>query len=384
MWGLPRIAEITQTWFGRARKCPLTVSIRGKFPAIQNDILVDFMDTFRRHSRDVRFLELQLDLLDLYTIGSDSLEVFDFPMLQKLSISVEDSSGEDPADFAPLVRFNNVPLLHEVLISVAGPSFVVLPWQQLTKFTGKSYCVEECLDAIRLMPNLVDCAFSAFERYGDVDRLEAVSHPTIRHLTLLETASDYGPSSADILTLVTLPALQTLEFCGTVNFEAKKFDSFLERSSPPLRKLAVRPLEGGTELQLSRPFLNLIGLVELEIWCPVRSFVSVFFLCFGRDSSLLPQLQKLAFMGCRIPIDDDDYTEPEDEANGDEILRDAAEPITKRREILPGCAQLQSFRVISEDLYGSPWYSEEDLLPFRKLKESGMYVHIGTETRSVL
>jgi hypothetical protein len=383
MWGLPRIAEITQTWFGRARKCPLTVSIRGNLPT--NDTLGAFMDTFRRHSREVRFLELQPDLPDFYTIGSDTLEVFDFPMLQKLSISVEDISGEDPADLDPLVRFNNVPLLHEVLLSVAGPSFVVLPWQQLTKFTGKSYYVEECLDAIRLMPNLADCAFSAFEeRYGDIDRLEAVSHPNIRHLTLLETAPDYDLSSARILRLLTLPALQTLEFSGTDNFDAEELDSFLERSSPPLRKLAVRPLEGGVELQLSSPFLALIGLVELEIWRPARNFLSSFLTTFGCDANLLPQLRKLAFLGCRIPEDEEDDVEPEGGANVDEILRDAAEPVTKRRKILLGCAQLQSFRVISKKLCESARYSKEDLLPFEKLKESGMDVHIGTQRQSVV
>ncbi|KAJ7368767.1 hypothetical protein DFH08DRAFT_32833 [Mycena albidolilacea] len=382
MWGLPRIAEITQAWFGRARKCPLTVSIRGNLPT--NDTLGDFMDTFRRHSREVHFLELQLDLPDFYTISSDSLEVFDFPMLQKLSISVEDSSGEDPADFAPLVRFNNVPLLHEVLISVAGPSFVVLPWQQLTKFTGKSYYAEECLDAIRLMPNLVDCAFSAFEeRDGGMDRLEAVSHPNMQHLTLLATGS-YPPYSANILRLLTFPALQTLEFSGTDNFDAEELDSFLRRSSPPLRKLAVHPFEGGVELQLSSHFLALIGLVELEIWRPARNFLSSFLTTFGCDANLLPQLRNLALLGCHIPEDKEYSTSPEDEPDFDEILRLAAEPITKRREILPECAQLQSFRVTSEKLCESAWYSEEDLLPFRKLKELGMDVYIGTERRSVV
>ncbi|KAJ7368766.1 hypothetical protein DFH08DRAFT_832193 [Mycena albidolilacea] len=385
MLSLPRIAEITQTWFERARKCPLTVSIRGYLPTVHDDkALGDFMDTFRRHSREVRFLELQLDLLDLYTISSDSLEVEDFPMLQKLSISLEDNSGEDPADFDPLVRLKNVPLLHEVLITVVGPSLVVLPWQQLTKFTGKSYYAEECLDAIRLMPNLVDCAFSAFEeRDGDVDRLEAVSHPNMQHLTLLATGF-YPPSCAHIIRLLTLPALQTLVFSGTDNFDAEELNSFLQRSSPPLRKLAVHPLEGGVELQLSSPFSAFIGLVELEIWRPARNFLSSFLTTFGCDTNLLPQLRKLAFLGCRIPEDEEDDMEPEGGANVDEILRDAAEPVTKRRKILLGCAQLQSFRVTSKKLCESVRYSEEDLLPFKKLKESGMDVHIGTQRQSVV
>jgi hypothetical protein len=384
MWRLPRLAEITQTWFKRAQKCPLSVRLRGQTPA--HDTFSSFMKTLRRHSGEMRSLELQLDVEDFEDANTHLLESSVFTLLQKLSIAFDIDNIRKNSD--AVVIFNNVPLLHEVIMIAVTPSFAVLPWQQLTKFTGEVYEVKQCIEAIRLMPNLLECVFSAFGMDdGDADRFGTVSHPNMQHFTLSGSTSypsSYRPSSAHILTLVTLPALQTFEFRGTDNFEAKKFDSFLERSSPPLRKLSVRSLEGGIALQLSRPFLDLTGLVELEIWRPVRTFVSVFFPSFGRDSSLLPQLQKLAFLGCRIPIDDDDYTEPEDEADGDEILRDAAEPITKRREILPGCAQLQSFRVISEGLCESAWYSEEDLLPFRKLKESGMYVHIGTEMRSVL
>jgi hypothetical protein len=71
----------------------------------------------------------------------------------------------------------------------------------------------------------------------------------------------------------------------------------------------------------------------------------------------LPQLQKLAFLGCHFPDDDDGHTEPEDEADGgeilreadvDEILRSAAEPISKRRDILPGAQSCNHFALFQE------------------------------------
>ncbi|KAJ7797324.1 hypothetical protein B0H14DRAFT_3157570 [Mycena olivaceomarginata] len=378
MWWLPRLAEIAQTWFKRAQKCPLSVRLHGQSPA--DDTFSSFMKTLRRHSGKMRSLELQLDVEDFEDLNTHLLEGSVFTLLQKLSIDIDNNWKNSDA----VVIFNNVPLLHEVIMIAVAPSFAVLPWQQLTKFTGEVYEVKECIEAIRLMPNLLECVFSAFEMDdGDADRFGTVSHPNMQHFTLSESTL-YRPFSTEILTLVTFPSLETLEISGMDDFDAEELDSFLQRSSPPLRKFAVHPLEGEVELQLSPPFMALIGLIELEIWRPARNFLSSFLTTFGCDANLLPQLQNLALLGCHIPEDGEYYMRPEDEPDFDEILRDAAEPITKRREILPGCAQLQSFRVISEKLCESAWYSEEDLLPFRKLKELGMDVYIGTERRSVV
>ncbi|KAJ7368782.1 hypothetical protein DFH08DRAFT_33108 [Mycena albidolilacea] len=379
MWRLPRLAEIAQTWFERAQECPLSVRLCGQSPA--DDIFSSFMKTLRRHSGEMRSLELQLRVEDFEDVNTHLLESSVFSMLQKLSIDIDNGRKNSDA----VVIFNNVPLLHEVIMIVVTPSFAVLPWQQLTKFTGELYEVKECIEAIRLMPNLLECVFSAFVTDDDdADRFGTVSHPNMQHFTLSESTL-YSPFSTKILTLVTFPSLETLEISGTDDFDAEELDSFLQRSSPPLRKLAVHPLEGKVELQLLPPFIALIGLVELEIWRPARNFLSSFLTAFGCDPNLLPQLQNLALLGCHIPEENEEtYMRHEDEPYFDEILCDAVEPITKRREILPGCAQLQSFRVISEKLCESAWYSEEDLLPFKKLKESGMYVYIGTKTRSVL
>ncbi|KAJ7368724.1 hypothetical protein DFH08DRAFT_947629 [Mycena albidolilacea] len=87
---LPCFTEIAQTWFERARECALTVSIRGNLP--MNDTLGYFMDTFRRHSLEIRSLELQMDLQDFVEMNSDSLELVEFPMLQKLSITIDEIS----------------------------------------------------------------------------------------------------------------------------------------------------------------------------------------------------------------------------------------------------------------------------------------------------
>jgi hypothetical protein len=140
-----------------------------------------------------------------------------------------------------------------------------------------------------------------------------------------------------------------------------------------LRKLAIRPQEAETEPVLSPPFLHL-GLVDLEIRSPARTFVCIFFKLLRLDSSL-PQLEKLAFVNV---VDGND--EEVDEADVLEILRNAAEPVTQRRSIVAGRAQLQSLRVVSRIVFFSP----KDLWPFTKLKESGMNLYIGTHKRSFI
>ncbi|KAF8214032.1 hypothetical protein K438DRAFT_994045 [Mycena galopus ATCC 62051] len=378
------LSEIVQTWFERAQKCPLTVRIHGSLS--DNNNASGFMQPFRRHSRQIRSLELEMDEQDFDYMGSP--QVLDLPLLQKLSIRII-HDGEDAELETPQV-FNNVPLLHEVVMNGVLPSLVILPWQQLRKFTGKFYSVEDSLEALRIMPSLTECSLSGWElEVDDGDQFEAVSHPNLQHLTLLGTTADededMGGSNVHILTHITLPCLQTLEICDQNGFDSDEFDSFLERSSAPLRKLAVGVdfEDGGTELAITS-FLALGGLTELEIWRPRGTFLVVFFDFFVDDRTLLPQLQKLSFLDCRVgDLEGDTEEEAEEEAHAEEILLNATESVTARWNIVAGCTQLQSFRLVSRGTR-APWYRQEDLRPFRQLKESGMNIYIGTKRRSVV
>ncbi|KAF7352397.1 F-box domain-containing protein [Mycena venus] len=382
---LPRLPEIATAWFERARKCSLSVRIHGSLKA--NVTFLAFMEPFRKHSREMRSLELHTGVEDFNAMDAH-FEALDLSLLQKLLLRHLNDSDED-FPTTTIRMFHNVPLLHDVLMAEVPPTFVALPWQQLTKFTGERYTVEECLDALRLMPNLVDCSFCVFD--DDTDGLEIFSHPNIQHLTLFEStpqvnlyASDFGEgaSSARILTLVTLPALQTLEIQGVDDFEEDELDLFLSRSSPPLRKLIVRPLpswEGCTTLQFNTPFTGL-GLAELEIWHPSRAFLGLFFNFLGWDSGLLPQLRKLSLQGCGAGHGVADVYE---------ILLMAAVPIAKRRAGVAGYAQLQSFHAVHQTfdgVYESTEYPEKILLPFRILKASGLdvYIQVGSQKESVI
>jgi hypothetical protein len=327
-----------------------------------------------------------------------------FTVLQKLSIRLLfdfylEGISEDPYDYEPMMMFDKVPLLHEVLMYDAPPFFAPLPWQQLTKFTGERYTLAACLEALHLMPNLAECAFAVFRQPdGDHDS-DGLLHPNIHHFSLFASSmmTELGnlsrapelsrnASSSHILAFLTLPALQTLEIQGVNDFDEMTFNSFLSRSSPPLRKLSVCPYDGkerqdaSIQLQLSPAFISL-GLTDLQIWYPKFEFLPLFLEPFSQDTDFLSQLQHLSFLG---------HLTTECKGTASYIVKMAGAPVTARRN-LEGCAPLQSFRVISatRNSYPTSRYPEaiftaEDLLPFKNLKASGMDIHIGSELESVI
>ncbi|KAF7352474.1 hypothetical protein MVEN_01212300 [Mycena venus] len=165
----------------------------------------------------------------------------DLPLLRKFSIRFFPKEWEE---HDPLVMFNNVPPLHEVLIGEVLPSLVSLPWQQITKFTGACYTVSECLQALRLMSNHVEWAFSAYELDDEADGLKVFSHSNMQHLTLLDIPLNFGNRdySAHILRFLTLPALRLLEIQGVVDLEPLLLREFLLRPSPPVIKTPRAPI----------------------------------------------------------------------------------------------------------------------------------------------
>ncbi|KAJ7741018.1 hypothetical protein B0H16DRAFT_1565704 [Mycena metata] len=364
------LEDIAETWFNRAGG--LTLSVKYEEGLFRNGpSFARFLPALRRHARKVRSLELHVNFGDLVMIDLP----LDCVLLQNLSIHLLDDWGHSEQPHVEMFT-NSVPLLREVSMSTAPPSFLGLSWQQLTKFTGELYYVRECLEALRVMPNLTECAFSAF----DLDTVaEVFSHANIQHFTLFKSSSSdvsVGASSADPLCRVTLPALQTLKLVEVDNFNEYNLDSFLIRSAAPLRELVVRPSISSLAIQLvlSATFLAL-SLTLLEIWHPSGVFLMAFLETLAQDANALPSLRTLSFRGCH-----------RDGYSGfavDDIIDAAAVPITQRRH-LAGCAQLQSFRVVSKTHPKVSVYAEARLLPFRELKEAGMDIYIGSEEESII
>ncbi|KAJ7246531.1 hypothetical protein B0H12DRAFT_756766 [Mycena haematopus] len=254
-WPEPHLLEVGETWLGRAHERPLSIKLSSCGVLSDVDHIDRFMSTLWGRSPWIRALELKLAVED-FDIVDSPFRSPDFRVLRTLSIRLEKGLGGHTHDLAPLELFRNASTLCEVLSEVP-PSFISLPWHQLTKFTGEIYTIAECLEALRLMPTLTHCAFAAFDLsstsparsffHSDAavpqNDLELLMHPNIQHLELFGSTSDHAllANSACILGFLTLPALRTLEIRGVKDYDQMVLDSFLSRSSPPLRKLSIHP-----------------------------------------------------------------------------------------------------------------------------------------------
>ncbi|KAK7062159.1 F-box domain-containing protein [Favolaschia claudopus] len=369
---LPKLSQIAQLWFKRAKKCPLSIRMRGELVA--NDTFLIFMKVLRRHSRDIHSLELHLDAGDIKAMDSLLPNALDLTMLESLVILINVLSDvdDDPAERNALAMFQNSPVLRTVLTNLGKPSSILLPWQQLTEFKGQAYKVGACLEALRLMPNLVRCAFAAYEYSSLEAGCNPVVHFKMQDLTLLRHVSGQDEdtsTSSDVLQFLTLPVLQSLIVERTDTFSANMFDLFLKRSSPPLRKLTVHPYYHSARLHLSTSFTTL-DLSELEVCYPDCDFIPLFFDVFSKgDPRIFPNVQRLSFPSCSVspPTEAGDFTDLVT------MLRLAAGPITERR------GSMQSFYASTHSRQRG---SADVLAPFQKLREMGMDVRIEIENLS--
>ncbi|KAJ7044582.1 hypothetical protein C8F04DRAFT_590935 [Mycena alexandri] len=368
------LSETSKIWFERARQLPLSVAIDTSFSRLGRGSFDQFLVTFGRHSQSIRSLQLYTTVDGFRRIDT---RLLNFARLRNLSLHLLLGEDQELNDFPPIEinMFHSVPLLNEVLLSEIPPSFIPLPWQQLTKFTGQFYTLRACLDALRRMPNITECALAAYASHNP-EAFKIFSHPAIETFTLFSASADYrdGADSAQLLAFITLPALHTLQV-DVLDFHEETFHAFLLRSIPPLKRLSVRSCRG---VSLVLPTQTMLGLTDLEISYPTNEFLAGFFGSLAQFPSYLPQLQNLA-----LPTGDREATVL---GSIPEMVRLGATSIAARRN-LEGCAQLRSFHVTStfhEAADLEPLCSTWDLQLFRNLKVSGMDIHIGSQWKSLV
>ncbi|KAJ6597144.1 hypothetical protein DFH09DRAFT_871344, partial [Mycena vulgaris] len=110
---------------------------------------------------------------------------------------------------------------------------IILPWTQLTHFTGERFTANDCLHVLRSALFLIDCKFTSVDR-----DLDEPIHPL--HLNLQSLSLDGERVCMDILNILTLPALITFEFSEADSSSYHEdFISFMSRSRPPLQRLSL-------------------------------------------------------------------------------------------------------------------------------------------------
>ncbi|KAJ7129212.1 hypothetical protein C8R44DRAFT_872504 [Mycena epipterygia] len=364
--------DVFKTWLTRAGGFPLSVKLYMEWNLEEDDRSVIVKETFADRSRGMQSLELSAGVEDIQIMATADAN-WSFPLLHKLVICILDedySFGEESQGTAvsAIEMFTNAPLLREASLFKAPPSFITLPWHQLTKFTGNAYAVTDCLQVLRFIPNLTECTFAAFQEDHDPDAAEILTHSKLESLVLFGLTSDESDPiacSGDILNFLRLPALQTLRI---FDFEGDMFyddilGDFLARSSAPLREFTIRE-DNCTSLDMTSLVL-MPTLVSFEIWRPSSgSSICEFFETFnGQDTSFLPQLEHLSLLDCGSRPSA--YT----------LLELAAEGLSGRRAVRDrGFAELKSFRLTWAGEFGD--LVEGALLPFRELVAEGMDISI--------
>ncbi|KAJ7671524.1 hypothetical protein DFH06DRAFT_1366554 [Mycena polygramma] len=295
-----------------------------------------------------------MDVATLQVMDEVASGAIHFSSLQKLTMTLEEEEEDSSSDSE----------------DVATPSFLSLPWNQLTKFTGTVYTNEDCLEVLRLAPNLTECAFAAFQGTDDIDADTLIVHSRLTSLTLFDATekSDTGRPvcSTEILQFLTLPALQSLYIlhCETEGFSDDVFHNFLSRSSPPLRKFAIRQ-DPVTNLDAAS-FLLMPGLLDLEMSYITTELATEFFESFGSDTSFLPQLEHLSILGCGLR-----RPEPYLYLLLETVESGLTDRWSSRGE---GFAKLKSFSLVCNQDFGE--LVEDVLDPFKDLAADGLDVHI--------
>ncbi|KAJ7672184.1 hypothetical protein DFH06DRAFT_979499 [Mycena polygramma] len=354
-------AELFESWLARVGGCPISAKL-----SASHALSPASLATFVSHSCGMKVLELlEMDVATLQVMDEVASGAIHFSSLQKRTLLQTRKSFQWKRS-----TLLHAPLLREVSLSVATPSFLSLPWNQLTKFTGTVYTNEDCLEVLRLAPSLTECSFAAFHGTDDIDEDTLIVHSRLTSLTLFDATekSDTGRPvcSTEILQFLTLPALQSLYIhCANTGFSDDVFHDFLSRSSPPLRKFAIRQ-DPVTNLDATS-FLLMPGLLDLEMSYITTGLATHFFESFGRDTSFLPQLEHLSLLGCgsRIPEHFLYYM----------LLETVKSGLTGRWSSRgKGFAELKSFRLVCTQDFGDP--VDELLDPFRDLAAEGLDMHI--------
>ncbi|KAF7354704.1 F-box domain-containing protein [Mycena sanguinolenta] len=203
--------------------------------------------------------------------------------LEKLRINTNHRGGT-----AIVTAFELAPRLHSVSLECLRADGILLPWRQLTHYTGTRTTGMDCLHVLRSADALVECKFDWID--GDMD--EPMLLPKNFVLKVLHLRGE--AVCCNILSILTLPSLVELDYNdGGVSDYHEHFVDFMSRSRPPLLHLS---LHGGAYSRVHHSFSFLLDLTVLGISGLTADTMSHLVQDFRtRDpASFLPNLKSVA------------------------------------------------------------------------------------------
>ncbi|KAJ7040348.1 hypothetical protein C8F04DRAFT_1231002 [Mycena alexandri] len=175
-----QIAEIVDTWFGRAGTLPLSLRWLGgvrtekRWSEAMNAIL-------RRWGP-------RLELLDIYA-GEDCVsslpDGITFSYLEKLFLQSTDTAWGADVELIDGAAFSEAPRLRHLSLESVSVSSLILPWKSLESFTITGNSPWDCLDILQMSPSLrkvkVDIIASPFSHDGSIVSHVRVTSALNRH-----------------------------------------------------------------------------------------------------------------------------------------------------------------------------------------------------------
>ncbi|KAF7369715.1 F-box domain-containing protein [Mycena venus] len=274
-----------ETWFSRAEDQPLTMII-SNLNQNPDDRLIGLLDLHRSQWQNLT-LRLPFNTFYLFKALESTL-----PMLERL---VLEAHGIPRFVDTPINTFQLAPMLNHV--SLGGylrPSYLILPWNQLTSVELTAARAEDCLECLRGAPKVVECSFGIVEGMASLRPVPARPH--------LRTLTVSGASPTAIFPYTTMPALEELNLVGrSLNTEDLSHISFfVSRSRCQLRRLRLHFI---SEL-LTTPAIQLLealpSLERCELAATEAKTITTLFSSLCGDSKFLPQLQNLSISHHRI------------------------------------------------------------------------------------
>ncbi|KAJ7461975.1 hypothetical protein FB451DRAFT_476274 [Mycena latifolia] len=347
----PKLEAFIEEWFSRAGSFPLSFSVRSS--RASESQAASLSAALFWHAPRLQKIALQLRLEELEHVS----KIFGrFPLLEKLIIGLPlaESSPTQPLDLSGY--FRDAGRLTEIHVSMhLSPVMLCVPWRQLAKLTCRSLNGNEFLNLIRDAPFLIE--FEGSIDYVHLNLAQVITHEHLQSLRLMRNSSSY------VIRSLRLPSLQNLHLSV---YDYLGDDEFLSYSSGSLRRFST------AEEVLAPPiawFFTMSHLEAIEVWAPPHHFISAFFSTLDRtqDSSFLPHLQSVTFLGCPFKVNTSllqALSSRSSVSHGDEI------------------AKLHTFRMIWPSGYLGSVGESSVVAALRGLAERGMKIHIGPAKRS--
>ncbi|KAJ7480664.1 hypothetical protein FB451DRAFT_152300 [Mycena latifolia] len=329
-----RISE----WTSRASSAPLSFGFHDTEGLITPERMSSLLGRYASRLGSLRLRTTPTVLSELSDIGP-------LPLLHKLTL------GYAPVHETISVRiFRDAPRLREVALEQSTvPSFLLLPWHQLTTFTADSASVADCLFVLKSAPRLTTCTF-LYLLAGTGDR-EGITHGSLTDLSISNGAGD-------ILEYLDLPRLRDLYLTRLAGFPLPAFLRLISRCATTVRRFHYYPAYRSRGAISVAWFRTMALLTEVNLSWVSETFQRDFLCMLNRqmDDSFLPHLHTLE-MACEVYDVDQELVEA-----------------LASRSTDSGGAKLASFRMI----LGADGVIEDDYLDeLLELVAQGMKVHIG-------